>query len=399
LDSFIDFAGRGVLRSHHAQSSVNGRTATNRVRTNRLHCGKMESNRFQYALTHFFGVPLLVSPNVYYTDERSPEVYQTDAPPNLERIGSSMRIRHVDLLAASCALCVVFLSTTAHAEPPTQSSAEANRPTSLTAVVGDVLIRIDGPKLWTLSGIDFQNTVMAVQDSAYGSVINIRGVGYLGSAHFLDVPGKPGAVEKEIVSSVKFFVDDQPVTAITPTMNLAGKSFLMERQSQIRSVALESSVSVREGSLFESVRLRTAVAVDLKIAYPLMYAWTPNATAYLFGDDTGIQKRGTFVTAPGKPGEGLEKTARWMAVYSGQNGKGAVCHVVQHPAKVETWLQYTDAPGVYRKLRVMSFADSTLPAGFDGTFQTAVGFFTATETDWEAKAQQRLLELKSLAKR
>jgi len=289
---------------------------------------------------------------------------------------------------------MVILCATVRAEPPAQSSIETNRPDSLTAVVGDVLIRVDGPKLWTLSGIDFQKSVMSVQESAYGTVIGIRGVGYLGSAHFLDIPGKPGAVEKEIVSSVKFFLDDRPVTEITPTMRLTGKSFLMQRQSQIRSIALESSVSLRDGVLLESVRLRNSEAVDLTVVYPLAYAWTPTATDYLFGDDTGIQKRGTFVTAPGKPGEGLEKSARWMATFDGTTGKGAVCILVQHPPKFETWLQYTDAPGVYRKLRLMSFVDTTLPAGFDGTFQTAVGFFAATETDWEAKAQQRLVELK-----
>ena len=305
-----------------------------------------------------------------------------------------MRACRLGLLAKSCALFVICWNAAAHAEPP----AKVERPTSLTAVVGDVLIRVDGPKLWTLSGIDYEQTPLAVEESAYGSVIGIRDVGYLGSAHFLDVPGKPGEVEKEVVSSVKFFLDDQPVKEITPTMKLNGKSFRMERQSQIRAVTLNSTVSLRDGVLIESARFRTATEVDLKIAYPLMYAWTPNATACLFGDDAGVQKRGTFVTAPAKPAEGLEKSARWMAVYSRSSGKGAVCYVVQRPPKFDTWLQYTDAPGVYRKLRLMSFVDTTMPAGFDGTYQTAIGFFTATESAWESKALQRMLELKSLAK-
>lgn len=292
---------------------------------------------------------------------------------------------------------MLFANKIGQAGPPTQPAADFKRMDSLTAVVGDVSFRIDGPKLWTLSGIEFQKTVLAVQDSAYGSVVNIKGVGYLGSAHFLDVPNKPGEVEKELVTQVQFFLDDQPLSEITPRMNVAGKSFRMERSSKIRAIAVDSSVVVRDGMLMESARMRTTEPVELKVTYPLMYAWTPSATAYLFGDDKGIQKRGIFLPDDAKPGEGLEKSSRWMAVYDAPSGKGAVCYVVRHPSTADAWLQFTDAPKIYRKLRLMSFIETTIPAGFDGTFQTAIGFFNAPEVDWEAKALLRMAELKSLA--
>ncbi len=281
-------------------------------------------------------------------------------------------------------------------DTPVRASAKIARPEKLTATIGDVLIRIDGPKLWTLSGIDFQNSQIAVQDSAYGSVMNISGVGILGSAHFLDVPGKPGEVEKEQVSLVQFFLDERPVMEITPTMNLTGKSFRMNRESKIRAVQLNSSVTLRDGVLIETVRIRTAEAVDLRVSYPLMYAWSPAMSAYLFGDDKGIQKRGDFLTEPAKPTEGLEKSSRWMAVYDAKAKKGAVLSVTQRPATEETWLQFTDAPGIYRKLRLMIFSEKTMPAGFDGTFQVAVGFFTATDNDWETPARERMQQLQSM---
>ncbi len=37
-----------------------------------------------------------------------------------------------------------------------------------------------------------------------------------------------------------------------------------------------------------------------------------------------------------------------------------------------------------------------MPAGFDGTFQVAVGFFTAMDNDWETPARQRVRQLQSL---
>ena len=286
------------------------------------------------------------------------------------------------------------MSNTGHADPRIKDSVDIQRPESLTLVQGEVLIRIDGSKMWTLSGIDYQKNVIAVQDSAYGSILTIRDVGTLGSAHFLDVPNKPGEVEKENVTHVQFFLDDQLVKDIAPTMNVTGDSFRMERRSVIRSVNLESSLSLRDGVLIESARMRTDAAVDLRIAGGMMYAWTPTASVYLFGDDNGIRNRGTFLNEPAKPTEGGDKSARWMAVYDPHRGAGAVCYVVKQPPTADAWLQFTDAPGVYRKLRLLGFPEKIMPAGFDGTFQTATGFFTATESDWEAAALQLSIKLK-----
>ena len=294
------------------------------------------------------------------------------------------------------ALVIVLLSycNLAHADQDAQESADGRGVQSLTATIGEIRFRIDGPKMWTLSGFEFQHRVIAVEDSAYGSVFTLRGVGHLGSAHFLDVPGKPGELEKENVTRVRFLVDDTPLTKITPTMSITGKSFRMERESTVRAISLRSSVEVRDDVLLETVRLTTTKNVDLIGCYPLMYAWTPHATANLFGDDDGVQRRGVFQDASAKPIEGLEKSARWMAIFDAANGKGAVCYLTKHPSDADAWLQYTDAPGVYRKVRVMSFSEKPLPAGFDGTFQAAIAFFTATEADWEASALRRMNELK-----
>lgn len=295
------------------------------------------------------------------------------------------------------ALMALFMSDVGHADPPANDSTSLQRPDSLTVGVGDLVIRIDGPKMWTLSGIEYQKTVMAVKESAYGAVFTIRDVGTLGSAHFLDVPNKPGEVEKESVTQLQFFLDDQLVTEFAPQMSISGKSFQMERRSQIRSIDVESTVSLRHGVLIESSRVRTDAAVNLRIAAAMMYAWTPTATVYLFGGDKGIRNRGTFLPDTEKAAEGGDKAARWMAVYDAPSGKGAVSYVVTQPPGADTWLQFTDAPKVYRKMRLLFFPEQIMPAGFDGTFQTATGFFSATESEWETKAQQLATELTSLA--
>ena len=281
--------------------------------------------------------------------------------------------------------------------PSTLPVSPANWPQKVIVTVGDIQTRIDGPKMWTMSGIDFQDTAMATEDSAYGTVVTIRNVGHLGSAHFLDVPGKPGEVEKENVTNLQLFMDDKPVMGFTPMMNLSGQSFRMERKSKIRVLDLDSSVSIRDGVLIETAHLHATKAIDLHATYPLTYAWTPEATVYAFGNDNGIQKRGVFLKE-GKLDTPLEKTSRWMAVFNPATGKGGICYLLKHPADADGWLQWTDAPGIYRKLRIMSFVEKVMPEGFDGTYQTAIGFFNATEQDWEKQALQRVAELKAFSR-
>ncbi len=277
--------------------------------------------------------------------------------------------------------------------PPAQSGAQANWPKEIVVTVGDIRTRIDGPKMWTLSGIDFQNTVMATEDSAYGTVLTIRGVGHLGTAHFLDVPGQQGEVEKEIVTSLKLFLDEKPVTDFSPEMTLSGTSFRMERTSKIRGVDLQSSFSIRDGILVETARLQAVEEMDLQTAFPLMYAWTPEATDYLFGNDSGILKRGSFLKE-GPTAAGLVKDSRWVAVFNPTSGKGSVAYLLKSPPDAQSAFFLVDAPGSYRKTALHSFGETIMPKGFDGTYQMAVGFFSATEKDWEHQAMKQLEELK-----
>jgi hypothetical protein len=307
---------------------------------------------------------------------------------------------HLPALLLVCTLALLLTTTrTRGGVPATQPADQANWPKTFTVTVGDVRTRIESAKMWTLSGLEYQGAVMAVEDSAYGTVITIRGVGHLGTAHFLDVPGTPGEIEKEHVKSLKLFVDEKPVTSFQPTMTASGKSFRMERSSSIRALDLECSAEIRDGVLIETSRWHATQDIDLQMTYPLMYAWTPKNTVYLFGDDNGIQKRGVFAQrVEEKSDAGLEKNSRWMAVFNPETGKGSVCYLVKYPKEAGGWLQWTDGPGVYRKLRIMGFVEKVVPKDFRGTYQSAVGFFSASEGDWEKAALKRVDELKSYAK-
>jgi hypothetical protein len=287
----------------------------------------------------------------------------------------------------------ILMPIVTQAEP---ASSEA-WPNSLTAQVGDLLVRIDGPKLWTLSRIEYKNTIMGVEDSAYGSVVTYPGAKHLGTAHFLDVPGKPGEVEKEHVTSLRFFLDGKPIAKTSDLMVVAGGNFRVERISKIRNLNVDSFLEVKDGAIVQSARYRTAEPIELQQSYPLMYAWCPSMTEFIFCGDDGKEKEGKFNTATTKPSEGLEKSARWLAVYDALNQKGAVAYLVEKPEKADAWFQYTDAPGIYRKLRIMSFVNATVPAGFDGTYCVVCGFFSALPDGWKPLARKRAGELAHVA--
>jgi hypothetical protein len=85
-----------------------------------------------------------------------------------------------------------------------------------------------------------------------------------------------------------------------------------------------------------------------------------------------------------------------MAVYDAEAETGAVCLLRRWPESEEVWFQYTDAPGVYRKLRLMSFSEKSMPARFDGVYESAIGFFASEKSTWEDTAVARLRELREL---
>ena len=147
-----------------------------------------------------------------------------------------------------------FTSETRASDPTTQPL----RPTSLTASIGDLLVRIDGPKLWTLSRIEYKGTILGVEDSAYGTVVTFPGTKHLGTAHFLDVPGHPGEIEMENVTDLRFYLDGQLLRNLTDTMSISGKSFRVERISKIRTFDLDSVLDkVRDGVVIvQSAHLR-----------------------------------------------------------------------------------------------------------------------------------------------
>lgn len=290
------------------------------------------------------------------------------------------------------------LSATVRAEEPIKGDLARDQwPDQLVIEVGEIRTRISGEKLWTLSGAEYRDSVMATEDSAYGSVLVIRGAGLLGTAHFLDIPGKPGEVEKENVTNLSFTLDGQAFDQIPPSKRLVGESFRYQRDSFIRTLRRSSSISIERNLIIETVNFRASDRLDLQCVYPWMYAWNKTATAYVFGNNREIVKRGEFRPA-GEVRTEMFKDVTWMATYDAACEQGSVCCSIQHPAGADLWFLLIDAPEAYRKVIGYSLENTVLEPDFTGTYQAAVSFFRASKHQWESVARQRAYEIRDSIK-
>lgn len=292
------------------------------------------------------------------------------------------------------------------AEQSAERSVESrNWPPVLSVRAGQLRIRILGERFWTLSGVEFQGRTMAVESSAFGTAINFRGDGFLGSAHRLDVPGRSGEVEEERVTDLQIQVDRSNVSFPLPEQEIQCSEFQLRRTSSIRSFTLNSELRLQDDRIAETVTITAGKSADLKIMYPLMYAWSSSMKFWLMSDSEGMLRQGAFSEAEqGDSSVVYQQAAKWVAVYDPESNTGAVTvlspvNATSVPVSSSTdsgnailpeeyAVQIVDAPNVYRKLYLVSFSDRTVPEGFRGTYQMTTAFMTADQGEWQTAARQ-----------
>jgi hypothetical protein len=256
--------------------------------------------------------------------------------------------------------------------------AAVNGPRSVLAACGDVAIRIDGPKLWTISRIDFRGVPLSTENSAYGTVLSFPGAGIIGSGH-LDKG-------KEDVTRLEFLVDGKPVESPPERVNC--RSFELKRRSRIREFALQGSVAVRQDRLYEQVTISSGAPVALDFLYNFMHAWLPTVSDFV------AENEGSGIVRGHLPDEEqfqreffVKQQLKWIAIYLQSLHKGAVSVLLERPAAGGAEALIWNVPPYYRKFYLKSFTGQTPPANFRGTYRMVTGFFDAQPDDWEAAAR------------
>lgn len=280
------------------------------------------------------------------------------------------------LLAVLCC----FIASLATAKEPFKPNLGPDLPT-ITISCGEVTLLLRQATQWTPGRIDFRSSAMTTERSAYGTVFSFPDVGFIGTAHLENEPEK--------LQSLVFFIDGKQIE--TPTAELKGSTFRLERKSRIRTFDLTNVVELKDNRLHETTTVHTAEAVPLKLVYHFMHAWTPTVSAFLAGSDATPEK---IISGPlHDAGETARKffineRVDWMAVYEPKSGQFAVSRLLAAPQQGEHIAMIWNVPGSYRKFYLKCFSNATVPAGFTGTWRMVTAFGAASPAEWETQARK-----------
>jgi len=250
----------------------------------------------------------------------------------------------------------------------------------ITVTCGEITLLLRQQSQWTPGRIDFRGVPMTTEKSAYGTVFNFPGLGFIGTNHHENEP--------EELTSLSFELDGETIT--DPGETLSGEHFLFHRESRIRNFTLHCTVEIRDNRLYETTTVSTASAVPLKLVYHFMHAWTPTVSAYLAGNDAEPDVR---IGGPLTDGEEvarlfyIKQPVDWMAVYEPGSKQFAVSRLLEFPAAAKPVSMIWNVPGTYRKYYLKNFDNDTVPAGFNGTWRMVTAFGESEVGEWEAAAK------------
>lgn len=252
---------------------------------------------------------------------------------------------------------------------------------TITVTCGDVTLLLRQVSQWTPGQFSYKGAPMTTPRSAYGTVFSFPNVGFIGTGHLENEP--------EVLKSLAFFVDDQPVAE--PTAELKGKTFRFERKSRIRNFDLTNVIEIKNNCIYETSSFRTEEAQPLKLVYHFMHAWVPTVTDCLAGQDASPDKK---IAGPLKDDPEvmrkfyINERVDWMAVHEPKSGQYGVSRLLQAPEKGGHISMVWNVSGTYRKYYLKCFEDKTVPSGFNGTWKMVTTFGSASPEQWESAARK-----------
>jgi len=276
-------------------------------------------------------------------------------------------------------LLALFFISAALAAEPFRPNLGPNLPT-VTVQSGDLTLLLRQASQWTPGRIDFRGQPMTTERSAYGTVFNFTGTGFIGTGHLENEP--------EPLQSLAFFVDGQEIQA--PSEKLVGKHFQLKRVSNVRGCQLTCVVELKDNRLIETSTIRTTNAVPLHLVYHFMHAWRPTVSGFLAGRDAEPEPThgGELNDAPATARQFvISERVDWMAVYEPESGQFAVSRLMAAPKEGGHVSMIWNVPGSYRKYYLKCFDKDIVPANFEGTWRMVTAFGAARPEEWQSKAR------------
>jgi hypothetical protein len=253
----------------------------------------------------------------------------------------------------------------------------AHWPASILVQCADLGIRFESRSFWTLYRIDYQGTRigMDVFGSHYGSVANVKGLGFIGSGHTENG-------ETEEVEELTLVVDGKPEAL--PKDAYSAADVTLRKRSRLRDLALDTTVHVTGNRILEEVAMSVSKPMALNYLYHFMHPWVPAMSDFLAEGTDGTLNEGRFADDKGMK---VCAPVRWSAVFSEALGKGAVTRVLEAPAGLPWEVRYWDMPERYRKHYFMVFSNATVEPGRTYRYRVLTIPFAATADTWRETAR------------
>lgn len=257
-------------------------------------------------------------------------------------------------------------------------------PKEILIDAGDLQVRLESRSFWTLYRVEHKGVRIGIDlyGSHYGTVVNYPKNKFIGSGHVEN--------EKEQIISLKLLVDGREEK--NPLPKYSCSSFELIKQYKIRQLTFDSSISVKNGKIIESVAVSAEKAETVSFIYFFMHPWE---TA--FSDFAALDKEnemtGKFTDSKKYM---INRPARITALFSEKLNKGLVTIINQVPENVKWLNRYWDVPKRYRKHYLMAFMNTTISPGTQYSFQSTTIPFDATPENWLQKASEIAAPCKGL---
>ena len=295
----------------------------------------------------------------------------------------------VGLCVTLVAACTTVASAADKVEKP------VGEPKSVLVECGDVTVRFDARKFWTMNRVDYKGDRLCrdAKGSHYGTVISIKGIGYVGTGHREN--------EDERMLQLEFWKDGEKLPQLEGPQAFKAGVFRVVRHSFIKDFETFNDIIVRDNVIDEKVRILCHKPTKIGWIYNYMHPWTVDFKEYLAPPDAGQQaeRTGVFGLVAERNHWTVLHGASWVALYNPVHKKGIVSMLLQKPEKETSSLELRDVKKVYRKFYLRCLRGRTVPAGFDGSWRMVTGFFEAEQEKWHSHARNRADELMKLAAR
>ena len=248
-------------------------------------------------------------------------------------------------------------------------------PQSFYVSSGDLKIRFDAKKFYTMNRIEYKGKLLGVDNpgSHYGTVFSFAGIGFIGTGHTEN--------QKENLKSLEAWSNGKKIGLgnLKNNEEIRSSDFRLVRKSEIKGIEISNTIEIKGNAIREEVELAPAEDVKIAFVYDFMHPWTIEMDRYAAETDDGKEENGTFI------GDGkfkVNKGFNWTAFYSASLNMGTVLRKIENSSPGKSIIMLWDKPPTYRKFYLRSSAGETLKKGAVYKLALKTGFFESQPEEW-----------------